>query len=423
MRGVSFRKGTLAFLIVCGLWIGVPILVPAPVFIPVSLRVAGEARPPALISAPVFALVLDLHSALASVGTGVLMAQAPGAGLHVEVGVDPAQVRIGEPFRGVVRVVAPRARAVEIGEFVSTDTVSLVGPVETGSDSAGARAAVFPLAAWVTGNSLSSSIPIRITDSDGSSRVVYVTLRLPEVVPVLPAGEGGDAITPRPVRGLLPVHPSTSTGFPWWLLLLALLAALAAGIVVWRRRRDGGVVPDLSPDEDPRRWALAQLGVAASSTSSDSFDAAEFITHVSRIVRIYLGRVRPDLGEDLTTTEVLGAARKEPDLSVPLRTILDAADRVKFARHQPSVAEAEQLLRDASRWVSVYPPPIAVSNTGLVVGSNPDPNIRRTSDPASGSLSAPDADGRSPGSASRVREPGSSFRESSGSGQQREGAE
>jgi hypothetical protein len=148
-----------------------------------------------------------------------------------------------------------------------------------------------------------------------------------------------------------------SPAFPWWwLALLALVVAIAAAFWRYTRPNLPGIV---STPVDPRAWALAQLGQDGTGGLLASRDLPALTTHVSRVVRTYLGRVMPELGEDLTSTEVvngLDTTAIGDGASAGLRGILAAADRVKFGLHRPTIEEAERLLTGARAWVSTYPP-------------------------------------------------------------------
>jgi hypothetical protein len=295
-------------------------------------------------------------------------AQSPGgAGVRVEVGVDPARVRIGEPFRSAVRVIVPVGETVEIGEFVSGDSLAAAAPAEVGRDDEGAATAVFSLVAWISGERLAASVPVRLVAADGSARSIAVPLRLPEVISVRPPADGGEEVAPRPPRGVIPL--STASPFPWWWVVF-LLAVLALAIVIlarWYARREPtevGVV--ITPN--PRDWALAQLGEDGAAGLLASRDLPALITHVSRVVRTYMSRVAPELGADLTSAEVVTHLDREGGgrASIDLHGILAIADRVKFARHRPTMEEAEDLLASARAWVSTYHP------EGSARGPGPD---------------------------------------------------
>jgi hypothetical protein len=191
---------------------------------------------------------------------------------------------------------------------------------------------------------------VRVTDAGGTVSLHEVALRLPVVTSVLPAELEG--VEPRPPSGLLLGSPS---GFAWWWLLVALAVLLAAALAWWLLARRGGDA-EASP-ADPREWALAELHSARALLEAGSLP--ELYRRLSWVVRIYIWRLHPELGPDLTTTELLERlrAREAAGPIVPLEILLGAADRVKFARHHPSVHEAGEELLRAREWVRSFPPP------------------------------------------------------------------
>lgn len=339
--------------------------------------------------------------------------QLPAAsGVRVEVGADPLVVRVGEPFRTAVRIVVPDGQRVEIGAFLLNDSLGAAGDPEIGRDDTGAATAVFPLVAWVAGAPLAAVLPVRVTADDGSSRVIEIALRLPEVTSVLPAPGDGAEVVPRPPRGMVPLAAPSSSAWPWLLLLMA-LAAIAALLAWWLRRRPVTAAVTTAA-ADPREWALAQLGPDGAGGLLASRDLPALATHVSRVLRGYVGRVRPALGEDLTTTEVVdgvGADRAAPEIGLELRGMLGLADRVKFARHRPSFEEAERLLAEARRWVSRYPPSDPGSHRGPD-DAGPDGPVPRGPGPGGGGrrdgASASDAGDGNAGYATRRADGGAS---------------
>src|SRR5690606_30897666 len=141
---------------------------------------------------------------------------------RVELGVDPAEVTVGQPFRTAIRVSAPPGFRVTYDEFVGTDSIEAVAPPTTMGGEPGTPTAlqVYTLAAWVAEPPPSAILRVRISDSTGVERVQNVRLQLPTIVSVLP-DEG--EIEPRPARGLI---GSPGWHFPWWLLFLLLAAWL-----------------------------------------------------------------------------------------------------------------------------------------------------------------------------------------------------
>ncbi len=289
------------------------------------------------------------------IGPGVAAAQTPSGNVRIEIGVEPARVRIGEPFRTAVRVIPPAGSTAEVGDFTPTDSLGVVAPTVAGAAEGEGVAAVYSLAAWVAGAPLAASVPVRITGEDGTVRTLRVDLRLPEVESVLPAA--GDSVQPRPPRGLAAM-PAPAT-FPvwWWLLaLIGALLALAFGYRLLLREREGDFD---EPAADPREWALAQLGAGGAESILDGGDAKLLAGRISWILRAYLERTDRQLGRDLTTTEVLVrfvALERGRAFAPALRDLLTLADLAKFAGRGITSDEGLRMLGDARAWVTDYPP-------------------------------------------------------------------
>lgn len=292
---------------------------------------------------------------VAALAPGPAWTQEPGAGaVQVEIGVEPAEVTVGDPFRSVLRVRAPAGVEIEYPELASGDSVASIAPVERIATADGGAMAVYSLVAWATGDSLAASVPVRLTERDGTVRIQPVRLRLPVVRSVLPAGDS--IVPPQPPRGLF--VPAAFGDRSWWWLLLLVLAALIAGAVAYqvlaRRRRD----EETPTEAEPRSWALSQLERTAAAYGGDAGRAPEVYRRVSWVLRTYVCRVDPAWSPDLTTTELLERlrfARIPPESLESLERLLNAADQVKFAGRRPSPDETEGLLAEARAWVTAFP--------------------------------------------------------------------
>jgi hypothetical protein len=152
--------------------------------------------------------------------------------------------------------------------------------------------------------------------------------------------------------------------------LLVALAALAgllllALLVWWLHRRYASRFAAVPAPEDPFRrlpphvWAYAELKALLERRIEDDGDPAAFFAELTRILKRYLGgRYRTDLMES-TTEEVLPALE---DVSVPrepargARALLEAADRVKFARERPRPGARREAVEAAYRIVDQTKP-------------------------------------------------------------------
>ncbi|MEX2584669.1 MAG: hypothetical protein WD766_15475 [Gemmatimonadota bacterium] len=283
-------------------------------------------------------------------------AQVDAGLLRVEVGVDPAVVTVGEPFRSVLRVTAPSGVSVEYGSVQERDSVQAIATHTVGEDGAGVPVATYELVAWAAGDSIPVVVVVRLVEPDGQVRVQSVRLRTPSVRSVLPAG--GAEVQPRPAKSLF-VPPLFGEWSYWWLLAL-LLAGIVAGIVGYRmlahRRREEETPVYI----DPRVWAMAQLD-ALDSPEAGPLDPSAVVHRSTWIIRTYLYRVEPACSADLTTAEILARFGSASGGEAGLARLLDRADRVKFAGTPIGRDAARELVDDARAWVSSFPPEISGS--------------------------------------------------------------
>lgn len=138
-------------------------------------------------------------------------------------------------------------------------------------------------------------------------------------------------------------------------LLLAGLLLLGGWLI--KRRGNGPVTPPFTPPWEVARGALQQL---ERSGQADEPDQGPFAFAVSAILRMYLEDRFGFPAFRMTTPEVLRALPPElaRDIKVEhaIRSILEASDRVKFAREPAMRSELQEWL-DAVRLVIDRTPP------------------------------------------------------------------
>lgn len=157
-----------------------------------------------------------------------------------------------------------------------------------------------------------------------------------------------------------PVEIPNAWAWLWW--TLAVLAAAALGYWLWRywqKRRAQGPPPEkIIPPHDRARLRLREAEALLDQPKP-------FCISVSDTIRIYLEE-RFDLhAPERTTEEFLYELQSSYELTPPqketLGEFLNACDLVKFARHEPVVAELQAMLQVANRLVNETepPPPLA----------------------------------------------------------------
>lgn len=276
---------------------------------------------------------------------------------EVRTAVLPSDITVGDVFHAVIRVSGAGERGVAFPDsLVLPEALEAAGRRVLRRDTVnGALAwtALYPLTAWRTGAQQLPEAEVQVADA-GSTRTATAAFPSFEVRSVLPADTAG--IEPKPARDVLGANRV------WWPLALALLLLLLlAAAVLWylRRRRARQPAPvAVAPLADPRTEALRTLDAARRSGALQQGDLKRFYSDVSEALRTYLAALEPQLGLDLTTTELEAALRTRglDGATAELRRVLHSADLVKFARREPSLATAEDEWQRARQWVDTYPP-------------------------------------------------------------------
>lgn len=279
----------------------------------------------------------------------------------VQTAVLPDTATVGDVVRVAVRVVVPPDARVVFPDSlpVRGDVENAARPqalVDTLEDGTLARAMVYGVTAWRPGETPLPAVEVEVSTPGGGVRRETVTFPPLQVRSVLPPDTAG--VEPKPPRGVL--GPSR-LWWPWVVLLMVVAVAAVAAYLWYRRRTPPPPVEPLVPAIAPRDRALQALDRARTLGLLDAGRFKAFYSLVSEALRHYVAALDPRRGEDLTTTELVAVLRgdvPQEDLRV-LASLLAAADLVKFARHQPTAAEAEETWARARDWVQGYPPPVA----------------------------------------------------------------
>lgn len=281
-------------------------------------------------------VLLLLHGGIAP-GAAPL-AGAQEAPVQRGVVVQPDSVRVGDPFRVVVRIRASRGATITFPPPPdSTTMVEALDPpvVVAGTDTTVVeQTATYRLAAWDVGRLRIRLGDVVVTEGARERRVPFEEDLGVDVVSVLPA-DSSERV-PRPPRPLYEFGP------PWWLWLLALLAAIALGTLLWwlwRRRRPAVVpLPDAYTEAQEEFARIEALALVASG------ERGHHVALMGDVVRTYLARVVAGARTALTTTELLAHLRGERQLPLArLGRLLHDVDLVKFAGRDVGAERAQEL--------------------------------------------------------------------------------
>jgi hypothetical protein len=279
-------------------------------------------------------------------GCGLLMAGAHAAAaqfpVDVRVNVEKDSVRIGDPFRIFINVVAPKGATIEFPETLdSTSTIQSIDPrsVFSQPDSNGfAQNAVYRVAAWDIGRQ-----PIQLTDIvvrlGDRTRTIPIIGRSIFVVSVLPSDSASRV--PKPARALF-LDPF----IPWWFwALLAAIVATLFGLWWWWRRRKRPVVEEIV---DPYLRAMRDFERIERLGLVDAGERTRYVALVVDVLREYTAEQVADAPLSLTSTELLAVTQHVRTLPHDrMLRILNEADLVKFARRPVSAERARDIGREA----------------------------------------------------------------------------
>lgn len=175
---------------------------------------------------------------------------------------------------------------------------------------------------------LTNSIPVTITTVD-----VAADAELKDIKPPLEA--------PWAFEDILP-----------WLILLAITSVLGAAYWYYRKYKQGlkGLPEPAKPALPPHELALLALRELEEKRLWQKGKVKEFYSEVTEIVRRFFeGRFRI-IALELTTDEILAELKRLPSaqpILKPVNAFLLAADLVKFAKYEPTIAEHEEELQTA----------------------------------------------------------------------------
>lgn len=289
------------------------------------------------------ALVPPSQDTVGATSAGGAGAGDGGALVRMGVLVQPDTVTVGEHFRVLVRVRAPRGSRISFPPGPDSGlTVEAVDPrdiLSSADTGAVEQTAVYTLVAWDTG-SRGAQLGDLVVTTDGNDRRIRITGDSVRVRSVLPADS--TLRVPKPARDIL------VAGRPWWHWLLAAIAALALiGLLIWWWRRRRRTTPTGSRI-DAYQTALREFERIASLGLLAAGEHGRYVALNSDAVRDYLAARLRGASRSFTSTELLASIADRSEVDVPrLAALLAEADLIKFARKPVSEPRARELGAEA----------------------------------------------------------------------------
>jgi hypothetical protein len=299
------------------------------------------------------ALVLGLTVAVARADepSPAPSASPPPSPVTIHGTVEEGTLTIGQRFRYTVEVAAPTGIEIllaqpteKLGDFDIVDFGDAT-PEERGGTTIITR--WFQLVGYATGNFLVKSPPVRyrlpgedLTEAPADETLVEITSLL--------AREPNAS----DIRDIKPPEEPPIDWRPYYLIAGAVAALALVALVLHRVLRRGGRVPLGPPPRPAHDIAHEELARLRARGLPQQGAFKEYYSALTAIVRAYLEHRFRVRAPEMTTEEFLMVtARGGAALQGPHRALLGESDLVKFARHHPTLADAERAFGAAERFV------------------------------------------------------------------------
>lgn len=336
----------------------------------------GPARPPARARPAVVAVALAAAACLATAARAESPAPSPDPSpavtaspapspVEVRGSVPPGAFTIGERVRYTVEVAAPTG--VEILLAQPTERLGAFDIVDFGDVPAAERDGKtvvtrwFELVGYEPGYHLVPSPPVRYRLPGEALTEAPPTETVVEIASLL--AREPDAAD---IRDVKPPEEPPLDRRPLYVVAAAVAAVVLAGVVLYRvlrRPRRAAAGPPPRPAHEVAHEELARLRARA-LPEQGAFK--EYYSALTAIVRTYLEQRFRLRAPEMTTEEFLmvtarGAAALQSGHRALLGEFLGESDLVKFARHHPTLADAERAFGAATRFIDETAPGASAS--------------------------------------------------------------
>ncbi len=288
-----------------------------------------------------FALVVVL-GACSSTPADIREATSGPVEWTVSASTDQTSVQVGDDFELALRVTHPLD-----GDFVPPAGADFAPftILESATESLSPTESLlrFRLAAYVLPQDLElPALTVRYRDADGE----VVSLSTPPIAISLVTSLTPEVTDVHDIKEPVSLEVPRDWTLLWW-LLAALVAALVAYLLYRKLRKEPAALPApafVTPLPAPDVEAEQALLRLAEKKLIEQGQLTLFYTELTDIMRRYAGRRFEVPYLERTTTEILRDLRGKKVTNAPLRSILEAADLVKFAKDSPGEEAAKDVL-------------------------------------------------------------------------------
>jgi len=275
--------------------------------------------------------------------------------VEVHADAEPRTVTVGQRFRYTVEVKVDAGYEVlfaqpteRLGDFDIVDFGDAPA-VQKGASTVVTR--WFTLVGWEPGHHLVTSPAIRYRhkgdETPTEARGDDIGVTVDSLLEKTPAAAD--------IRDIREPEPVPIDWRPYYLLGGGVAALIALGLGVWsllrRRARPAPVVPPRPAHE----IAAAALAALQARELVQRGEFKEYYSTLSAVVRTYLEQRFELRAPEMTTEEFLLTTARDGRLARAHRPLLadflGESDLVKFARHLPTLADAERAFQAAQRFV------------------------------------------------------------------------